>query len=71
MSGRSRQYEYPGLSANDYSSLPALYSADLTASLELTSFAKQNKNLSGLYVIGSNQLELKSTNISFLKKTFR
>lgn len=55
---------------NDYSSLPALYSADLTASLELTSFAKQNKNLSGLYVIGSNQLELKSINISFLKKSF-
>lgn len=55
---------------NDYNSLSALYSADLTASLELTSFAKQNKNLSGLYVIGSNQLELKSTNISFLRKTF-
>ena len=59
-----------GYLQNDYSSLPALYSADLTASLELTSFAKQNKNLSGLYVIGSNQLELKSTNISFLKKNF-
>lgn len=54
----------------DYSNLSDLYSADLSASLELTSFQKQNKNLSGLYVIGSNQLELKSSNHSFLRKYF-
>jgi len=54
----------------DYENLSELYSADLTASLELTSFARQNKNLAGLYVIGTNQLDLKSTNLSFLRKHF-
>lgn len=59
-----------GYLQTDYTSLSALYSADLMASLELTSFAKQNKNLDGLYVIGTNQLELKSSNNSFLRKNF-
>lgn len=60
-----------GYLQTDYYTLSDLYSADLAASLELISFDKQNKHLSGLYVIGSNQLELKSSNHSFLRKHFQ